>query len=147
MRTIEEIKADYNLIKSKTPKGYTNTDLCELEFELRQALIYDIPFDRLEQICQAEKEGRVVVLPCKVGDTYTGICQEVVPKKKGKGWETKRWLDNGVVEKINIEALLTKENAGRSTHRDIKELGKYWFVGENQQEEVQKALKALGGME
>lgn len=69
MRTIEEIKAEYNLIKINTPKGYTNTDLCELEFELRRALIYDIPLDRLEEICNAERDGRCVVLPCKVGDT------------------------------------------------------------------------------
>ena len=62
MRTIDEIKADM-----QKPCDYT--DKCELEFELRCALIYDLPTDRLEEICQAERDGRCVVLPCKVGDT------------------------------------------------------------------------------
>ena len=31
--------------------------------------ISDIPLDRLEAICAAEKDGQCVVLPCKVGDT------------------------------------------------------------------------------
>ncbi|HZK26338.1 MAG TPA: hypothetical protein VFD00_02200 [Thermoclostridium sp.] len=32
----------------------------------------DINIDRLAEICEAEREGRLVVLPCKVGDTvYT----------------------------------------------------------------------------
>lgn len=31
--------------------------------------IEDIAIDRIREICQAEREGRLVVLPCKVGDT------------------------------------------------------------------------------
>ena len=31
--------------------------------------ISGIPLDRLEAICTAEKDGRLVTLPCKVGDT------------------------------------------------------------------------------
>ena len=62
MRTAEEIKADM-----QKPCGYT--DKCELEFELRNALIFDIPLDRLEAICAAEKDGRLAVLPKgKIGD-------------------------------------------------------------------------------
>ena len=34
----------------------------------RLALTADIPLDRLEALCAAEREGRCVVLPCKVGD-------------------------------------------------------------------------------
>ncbi|MEA4869917.1 MAG: hypothetical protein VB062_04685 [Christensenella sp.] len=32
-------------------------------------MIFDLPFDRLRELASAEREGRVVVLPCKVGDT------------------------------------------------------------------------------
>ena len=35
--------------------------------------ISDIPLDRLEAICAAEKDGQCVVLPCKVGDTVYKI--------------------------------------------------------------------------
>ncbi len=40
-----------------------------IDSRLRLAVTADIPFDRLEAICTAEKENRCVVLPCKVGDT------------------------------------------------------------------------------
>lgn len=69
MRTIEEIKASLADVKSRLPEGYINTDYCELELELQLALICDIPLDRLEEICVAERDGRCVVLPCKVGIT------------------------------------------------------------------------------
>ena len=35
----------------------------------RYEITKNIPLDRLEAICAAEKDGRCVVLPCKVGDT------------------------------------------------------------------------------
>ena len=34
----------------------------------RYEITKDIPLDRLEAICAAERDGRCVVLPCKVGD-------------------------------------------------------------------------------
>lgn len=35
-----------------------------------------IPIERVEEICDAERDGRVVVLPCKVGDTVYVIERE-----------------------------------------------------------------------
>jgi hypothetical protein len=35
----------------------------------RYKAIADITTDRLSEICAAERDGRLVVLPCKVGDT------------------------------------------------------------------------------
>ena len=32
-------------------------------------ILAGIPLDRLTEICNAERDGRLVVLPCKVGDT------------------------------------------------------------------------------
>jgi hypothetical protein len=44
----------------------------------RLALTASIPLDRLEAICAAEKDGRCVVLPCKVGvDVYAVINKKV----------------------------------------------------------------------
>ena len=68
MRSIEEIKADISIIKSKLAEGYTNTDLCELQSELRQVLIYGISTNRLEEICKAESDGRLVIMPFKFGE-------------------------------------------------------------------------------
>ena len=40
-----------------------------------------VPIDRLRELAQADKEGRCVVLPCKVGDTVWRI--QYVQNKKG----------------------------------------------------------------
>lgn len=76
MRTIEEIKAEYNSVKSALPDGYINTDLCELEWELRQALQFDIPIERLEKICQAENENRLFTAPVPIGSPMYWIKTE-----------------------------------------------------------------------
>ncbi len=36
---------------------------------MSKVLVDGIPVERLSEICRAEQEGRLVVLPCKVGDT------------------------------------------------------------------------------
>jgi hypothetical protein len=65
MRTVEEINADIEWAdhhhKYHMMERYQN--------ELCAALTDGIPLDRLEALCAAEREGRAVVLPCKVGDT------------------------------------------------------------------------------
>lgn len=40
---------------------------------------------RLRELAKADKEGRLVVLPCKVGSTvYTEFCDEIVEKRIGQ---------------------------------------------------------------
>ena len=42
-------------------------------------------YDRLRELAEADKEGRAVILPCKVGSTvYTEFCDEVVEKYIGQ---------------------------------------------------------------
>ncbi len=76
MRTIEEIKEDIATVQGFLPPGYTNTDMCVLETELRLALTASIPLDRLEQICNAERSnspGGVGLPPCRIGETLYQI--------------------------------------------------------------------------
>lgn len=83
MRTIEEIEADIGLCKKCAEKQLTDNgckfkcQLCEfinasnindLEIKLSQAITTNIYLDRLEEICNAERDGRLVILPCKQGD-------------------------------------------------------------------------------
>ena len=83
MRTIKEIKADIELCKKCVEKQLADNgckfkcQLCEfinasnindLEIELCQAITANIHLDRLEQICNAERDGRLVIQPCKQGD-------------------------------------------------------------------------------
>ena len=88
MRTIKEIKADIVYWKTELENSVAASKMPEFtpgqfdsqiqsfenrinyfESELSQAIISKISLDRLEQICDAEKNGRLVTLPCKVGDT------------------------------------------------------------------------------
>lgn len=56
-------------------------------------------YDRLRELAEADKEGRVVVLPCKVGATvYTEFCGEIIEKYLGQfhvnGYtEPRLWAD------------------------------------------------------
>jgi len=73
MRKIDEIKADIRYVNEETKDrhkdchGVIDYILCELDKELRAAYTDGIPLDRLEEICNAEREGRLVVLP-QVGE-------------------------------------------------------------------------------
>jgi len=83
VRTIEKIKTDYEkAVKCWETESEdcpaddcenceynTKKDIHELRCELLQSITADIPFDRIQEICEAERDGRCVVLPCKVGDT------------------------------------------------------------------------------
>lgn len=62
MRKDEEIIEDLH-------KAYKTLDpsIDKLQSEYLCAITESIPLDRLEQICNAEREGRCVVLPCMVG--------------------------------------------------------------------------------
>ena len=99
MRTIEEIQAERKLLndtyyakklKPDSPKACEAWEELvesdnELLLELFQTITNEIPIDRLREICQAEREGRVVVLPVKAAsEAYriyntvggkTGICK------------------------------------------------------------------------
>lgn len=56
MRTIEELKT------TKAEKFIQGLELAEF-IEITKS----IDLDRLSEICTAEREGRLVVLPCKIG--------------------------------------------------------------------------------
>jgi len=56
-------------------KGLSDCDIrLENDYKKIMAEVKKInTFDRLEEICNAERDGRCVVLPCKVGDTVYRI--------------------------------------------------------------------------
>lgn len=55
-----------------------------------QSITRDIPLDRLEAMCDAERNGRLVVLPCKVGDTVYTIEEIYYPCSECDLDESKR---------------------------------------------------------
>lgn len=83
-RDINEIKADValvcqyeNMTDYEAARGMPAdhyykywVDGSGFKTELRAALTADIPLDELEVLCNAWRDGRVVVLPCKPTDAY-----------------------------------------------------------------------------
>lgn len=83
-----------------------------------------MPLERVQELAQAEKDGRLVVLPCKVGDTvFAAETNPVIPLvvvhvgvildgKDGEDWES---LDNFgktvFLTREEAEAALKKEEA------------------------------------
>ena len=86
--------------------------------------------DRLRELAEADRDGRVVVLPCKVGDTvYSIFGAEVIGKTVGRviinGYTTPRiWVDldcsflSSVTERwdlgIGKDFFLTREEAEKA---------------------------------
>ena len=53
-----------------TPEGVEALKLSMMGKVVAEIKEFDgLPIDRLKELAEADKEGRVVVLPCKVGDT------------------------------------------------------------------------------
>ena len=64
MRTIEEIEQEQALCTSSGTQQETD----KLWLEWFRAVTHGVGDYRLKEICNAECDGRLVVLPCKVGD-------------------------------------------------------------------------------
>ena len=72
MRTVEEIKADI----ASCDSAWIDSALCRsLRCELYETILGDIPLDRIEVICAAEKDGQLytvhdaaVILASAIGD-------------------------------------------------------------------------------
>ena len=83
MRTVEEIKKDIENYKiNKRPNDGSEIEVYALQKELCHTLIGKISLDRLEEICNAERKGRCVTLPCNVGDTVYLIVHGYVEETK-----------------------------------------------------------------
>ncbi len=95
------------------------------------AIVFDA--DRLRELAEADKAGRVVVLPCKVGDTV----YQLRPKTHAKG--------AGVSPRTVFSVRIRPWGSCELEHQGArncqsKDLGKTWFLT---REEAEKALEAM----
>ena len=81
MRTIDEIKAELYEAKRLGKTALAGA----IAYKLLSLIRRDISLDRLTEICNAERGGRLVVLPCKVGDTVYVVMagKEIVKMQVG----------------------------------------------------------------
>ena len=82
------------------PESVEALKLSMMGKEISEITEFDgLPIERLRELAEADKDGRLVVLPCKVGSTvYTEFCGKVVEKYIGQfhvnGYtEPRLWAD------------------------------------------------------
>lgn len=68
MSDIDKIRAEYKAELEIAANTGKETKARKLRTELADSLTKGITTDRLDAICTAERDGKCLVLPCKVGD-------------------------------------------------------------------------------
>ena len=99
----------------------------------------DINIDRLAEICEAERDGRLMVLPCKVGDTVYVLIRTLVKDKLVRSIDT-RIIDELKSNKLNSNTMVSKKPF--ELHFYPSEIGKSVFLT---REEAEKALVEMRG--
>lgn len=105
-------------------------------------LTSDIDLVRLEEICEAERQGRLVVLPCKVGDTVYVHDRDGKPREMVL--DTPDIRCHCAKEENICMALCDSKQTGICAYRlknDGSDLGKTVFLT---REEAEAALKEAG---
>lgn len=140
---VQQLIEDYSDIR-KDLLAYKNTGLTPEEVERSKleieagcvkaiARTYGIDINRLRKLAEADKDERVVVLPCKPGDTvYSIFGAEVIEKTVGRiiinGYTTPRiWVD---LDCSFLSSVTKRWDLG---------IGKDFFLT---REEAEKALEA-----
>lgn len=86
-----------------------------------------LPIDRLRELAEADKDGRLVVLPCKVGDTvYFALLGRIVEKQ--------------VFSIVSFSNSTRIYCGGTSEYFRPEDIGKTFFLT---REEAEKALEAM----
>lgn len=138
---------DYELLKAYRDTGLEPEEIMNFVEKWKQAvelagLCKQNDVDRLKELLQAEKDGRLVELPCKVGDT----AYRVIRRKDGGGHiasATVSGLHMGDTErnrryKKEKEYIVLKVEGNFCAHVDRGQIGKTVFLT---REEAEAALK------
>lgn len=91
-------------------------------------LCQNCDLDRLEKLAEADKEGRVVVLPCKVGDTvYFALLGRIIEKQ--------------VFSIVSFSNSIRIYCDGTSEYFRPEDIGKTFFLTHEQAEKALEAKK------
>lgn len=98
----------------------------------------DYDLDRLKELVEADRDGRCVVLPCKIGDTVYDIQMGKITEK------TIISIPFLMSKSINYLCLQAINNRGALTTIETENLGKTVFLS---REEAEDALERMEGEE
>ena len=129
---VQQLIEDYSNIR-KDLLAYKNTGLTPEQCENAKAIIEAAFSDdtakaeRIRELLKADKDGRVVVLPCKVGDTvYFALLGRIIEKQ--------------VFSIVSFSNSTRIYCGGTSEYFRPEDIGKTFFLT---REEAEKALEAM----
>ena len=102
----------------------------------RLEIIKEIPINRLRELAQAEKEGRLVVLPCDVGDKLYDVTLGEVREKIVIS------LSMLLSKSVNHLVIHAENFRNAVTSYELQDIGKTVFLT---REAAEAALDAMGG--
>lgn len=98
-----------------------------MDMAIIAALFNGIDVDRMKELAEADRDGRVVVLPCKVGDTvYFDLLERIIEKQ--------------VFSIVSFSNSTRIYCGGTSEYFRPEDIGKTFFLT---REEAEKALEAM----
>lgn len=101
-----------------------------MDMAIITALLHDCDVDRMRELAEADRDGRLVVLPCKVGDTVYWVHGAVITECKVHRIQKNR---NGLY-------ICLKSKKSHGAFRTDLSIGKTVFLT---REEAEKALEAM----
>lgn len=110
----------------------------EISLILSKIFGEDYNIDRLKELVEADRDGRCVVLPCKIGDTVYDIQMEKITEK------TIISIPFLLSKSVNHLCLHAINNRDALTTIDTENLGKTVFLT---REEAEAALERMEGEE
>ena len=112
------------------PESVEALKLSMIGKEISEITEFDgLPIDRLRELAEADKDGRLVVLPCKPGDGLWTFCSHPVEQ-----------VYSFTVTDIGTLNGRTVLNTSRCGVIDARDVGKTVFIT---REEAEKALEAM----
>lgn len=113
-----EFEKIVNLLGAYEDTGLTPAEIRSMRMDMAiiRTLFQDAEVERLKELAESDKEGRVVVLPCKVGDTVYMISRRLNGRHK------------------------IEERVFSLAYFDPAKYGKDYFLS---REEAEKALEAM----
>lgn len=128
--------AIYNRLAEYEDTGLTPEEVAEAKKMVEKEVAFEVnkictieetSIPRLQELANADKECRLLVLPCKVGTPIWWIDVSIEPNDRGK-WVTRKRIksklfDYSVMDWIDTPIFLSKEAAETALEKEKGEVG------------------------